>query len=138
MTGLAEQLAAPVRDNEALLVVRTGPFVGPVLSRVVGMLAARARCPVDRLDDAFLLADAVADHAGPLALNGRVTVNVSTVDGVLVMRVGPLRPGGAAELVAAADLPGIGNVLRRIADDVSAESGSEGGDYVTISLIFST
>ena len=29
-----------------------GPLVGPVLRRVVGMLAARADLPLDRLDDA--------------------------------------------------------------------------------------
>jgi serine/threonine-protein kinase RsbW len=126
-----------VADNEASLVVRSGPFVGPVLSRVVGMIAARAQCPVDRLDDAFLLADAVADHAGPLASNGRVAVNVSATDGTLVLRVGPLRTGGAAALVAAAELPGVGNVLERIADDVTPEAGgTDGLEYVSIRLGF--
>ncbi|HVW17405.1 MAG TPA: hypothetical protein VHB30_04085, partial [Solirubrobacteraceae bacterium] len=45
------------------LAVRGGPLAEPVLARVVGRLAARALCPVDRLDDAMLVADAIAAHA---------------------------------------------------------------------------
>ena len=43
--------------NEATLTVRRPELLGPVLGRVVGMLAARAQCPIDRLDDALLLTD---------------------------------------------------------------------------------
>ena len=53
--------AVPSPVNQARLVVRHGPLVGAVLSRVVGMLAARALCPIDRLDDALLITDAIAD-----------------------------------------------------------------------------
>ena len=52
--------------------VRCGPLVGAVLGRVVGMLAARAQCPIDRLDDALLLTDAVAAHAPNHVRNGTV------------------------------------------------------------------
>ena len=44
--------------------VHNDALVGAVLGRVVGMLAARAQCPIDRLDDALLLTDAVSAHAG--------------------------------------------------------------------------
>ena len=40
--------------------IASGPLVGPVLRRVVGMLAARADLPLDRLDDAVLVADLIA------------------------------------------------------------------------------
>ncbi len=36
--------------NQATMVVRNGPLLGPVLTRVIGMLAARAQCPIDRLE----------------------------------------------------------------------------------------
>ena len=52
---------APTR-NQARLQIRSGPLVGAVLSRVVGMLAARAQCPIDRLDDALLISDAIAQY----------------------------------------------------------------------------
>ena len=44
---------------------RPGRWSGPVLRRVVGMLAARADLPLDSLDDAVLVADVVARARGP-------------------------------------------------------------------------
>ena len=63
--------------NEAAVSVRKGPLVGPVPGRVVGMLAARAQCPIDRLDDAMLLTDAVAAHAPAHTTEGHVQVVVA-------------------------------------------------------------
>ena len=51
-----------------------GPLVGPVLRRVVGMLAARADLPLDRLDDAVLVADLIAARAPAHVAGGRVDV----------------------------------------------------------------
>lgn len=123
--------------NEATIVLSEGPLVGPVLSRVVGMLAARAQCPVDRLDDALLLADAVAAGGTSVAANGRITVHVSTSPGELRLDVGPLRSDGARDLVAAAELPGVGNVLERVADEVSPTTVA-GAEHVRIRLGFAT
>ena len=36
--------------NEARVGLANGPLVAPILGRVVGMLTARADCPIDRLD----------------------------------------------------------------------------------------
>ena len=44
--------------------IAAGPLVGPVLRRVVGMFAARADLPLDRLDDAVLVADVVVRPRG--------------------------------------------------------------------------
>jgi serine/threonine-protein kinase RsbW len=113
--------AVPSADNEAVVRVVNGPLVAPVLSRVVGMLAARAQCPVDRLDDALLVADAVAAHSQSHSADGHVTVRlVAGLDG-LDMTVADLREGGADGLLADAALPGVGNLLERIADDVRVE-----------------
>ncbi len=109
--------------NEARLTVRSGDMLGPVLSRVVGMLAARAQCPVDRLDEAMLLTDAVAAHAPARAIDGFVTVAVAVDAEALELRVGALGPGGATSLMADAELPGVGNVFERVADDVRTVDG---------------
>ena len=109
--------------NEATLTVRLHELLGPVLGRVVGMLAARAQCPIDRLDDALLLTDAVAAHAPAHAANGRVIVHIRADEEGLSLRVGALRAGGAEALVESASLPGVGNVFRRVASDVRAEDG---------------
>jgi hypothetical protein len=110
--------------NEATLTVRRPELLGPVLGRVVGMLAARAQCPIDRLDDALLLTDAVAAHAPLHTADGEVTVHVHAEPQGLSLRVGPLSDAGGDALVRAASLPGVGNVFERVASDVRTE-GSE-------------
>ncbi|MEA2276501.1 MAG: hypothetical protein QOC78_1461 [Solirubrobacteraceae bacterium] len=115
-----------VSANEAVVRVRNGPLVGAVLGRVVGMLAARAQCPIDRLDDAILLTDAVAAHAPVHARNGHVDVVVAADEDRLELRVRQLQPDGARRLLADGDLPGVGNVFDRIADEVHASSAPDG------------
>ena len=108
--------------SEATLRVGRPELLGPVLGRVVGMLAARAQCPIDRLDDALLLTDAVAAHAPSLATEGEVTVHIHAEPEGLSLRVGVGgADGGADRLLEAASLPGVGNVFQRVADDVRAE-----------------
>jgi hypothetical protein len=112
-------MSAAAPSNEATLTVRHAGLLGPVLGRVVGMLAARAQCPIDRLDDALLLTDAVAAHAPGHTANGRVRVHVrADQQQGLELRVGPLRAGGAEGLMESASLPGVGNVFERVADEV--------------------
>ena len=111
-------MTEPDPENEALVVVRQGPLVTPVLSRVVGMLGARAQFPIDRLDDALLVTDTVAAHAPGFTVDSTVTMSVLAREGELELRIGPLRPDGGHGLLAAAELPGVGNVLQRVADDV--------------------
>ena len=64
--------APPSRSTTVSIVA--GPLVGPVLRRVVGMLAARADLPLDRLDDAVLVADLIAARAPAHVAEGRVDV----------------------------------------------------------------
>jgi hypothetical protein len=116
--------------NEAVIRVRTGPLVAPVLSRVVGMLAARAQCPIDRLDDAMLLTDAVAAHAPANSRNGHVEIAVRADDRQLELRVGGLRENGARGLVADGVLPGVGNVFEQVADEIVTKPGTDSEDLV--------
>jgi hypothetical protein len=111
--------------NETTVRVRSGPLVGAVLGRVVGMLAARAQCPIDRLDDALLLTDAVAAHAPNHVRNGTVHVGVQASEGGLELRVAELEPGGAEALLYDAALPGVGNVFERVADDIEPRAGDD-------------
>jgi len=122
--------------NEATVAVVRGPLVAPVLGRVIGMLAARADFPIDRLDDALLVADAVAAKAGLFAPDGRIQVHVVALTGSVELHVGPLLTNGADDLVASAALPGVGNVLERVADEIeSGQNGALGdGEYLRIKL----
>jgi len=110
--------------------VHNGALVGAVLGRVVGMLAARAQCPIDRLDDALLLTDAVSAHARKHSRSDAVVVDIDTGDDGLELRVGDLREGGAEALLHDASLPGVGNVLERVADDIEPVGGPEGDELI--------
>ncbi len=123
--------------NQAWVGVADGPLSAPVLGRVVGMLAARADCPIDRLDDALLVADAVAAKAGLFSDDGRIRAQIVARRGCVELQVGPLREGGADQLIASAALPGVGNVLERVADELqSQESDHDDEEYLLIRLGF--
>jgi hypothetical protein len=130
-------MSADGATNEAAVAVRKGPLVGPVLGRVVGMLAARAQCPIDRLDDAMLLTDAVAAHAPAHTTDAHVQVVVAADDAGLELRVGALSRDGAKSLLEDADLPGVGNVFTRVADEVDARSSGDGAGELVLRLLFS-
>ena len=124
--------------NEATMHVRNTPLLGPVLTRVIGMLAARAQCPIDRLDDALLVADTVAAHGPDHTLNGTVTVSLAAEEGSLELTIGALRPQGGKALLSDAELPGVGNVLERVADVVEVRDDGNGGEELHIRLGFAT
>lgn len=124
--------------NQAWVGVVSGPLSAPVLGRVVGMLAARADCPIDRLDDALLVADAVAAKAGTFSDDGRIRAQVVARLGCIELRVGPLREGGASSLIQSTALPGVGNVLEQVADELEPQQadGAEDAEFLIIRLDF--
>jgi serine/threonine-protein kinase RsbW len=123
----------PDPNNEAVVVLRRASLVGPILGRVVGMLAARADAPVDRLDDVLLVSDAIAAHA-PVHTgdDSALRVEVRTTPDRLSLRVGPLAPDGGRALIEAAELPGVGNIVQQVASDVTVESGQGGLEHLVI------
>ena len=114
-----------IARNEATMLVRNGPLLGPVLTRVIGMLAARAQCPIDKLDDALLVADTVAAHSPDHATNGTVLVALAAEETGIELTVTRLEPQGAQALLKDAELPGVGNVLERVADKVEVRGDGE-------------
>jgi len=129
-------LAAADADSldRTRLTIRQGPLVGPVLARVVGIHAARAPLPMDRLQDALLIADAIAARAPAYATSERLPVSLRAGDGRLEMRVGPLREGGAKRVLDGAEVAGAVNVVERLSDAVSVRPGSSGVEYLVIVL----
>ena len=114
--------------------IAAGPLVGPVLRRVVGMLAARADLPLDRLDDAVLVADLIAARAPAHVAHETVDVSLESGPRTLSLRIGPLRPGGGEALVVDAAVPGVGNVIEQLADELSVST--EGGEYLLVRLAY--
>ncbi len=118
----------PRVDDATDIAVTPGPLVGPVLRRVVGMLAARANLPLDKLDDAVLVADVIAQRAGPYAAQS-VQVQLSPSPGTLWMRVGPLMTGGAQALLEEA--PDLGSVILKVADEVQVDT-ADADEYLRV------
>ena len=113
------------QESSATLRLADGPLVGPVLCRVVSMVLARANCPMDRLDDAMLICDALSAHAPEYASDGHLSFQLTAGAGRFELRLGELAEQAAGRLVRDAVLPGVGNVLERMTDELRIEPGSE-------------
>jgi anti-sigma regulatory factor (Ser/Thr protein kinase) len=105
---------------------------GPVVSRVIGMLASRADLSVDRLADTQLLGDAVSAASPDQFEGGRLDIEIVDRDGCLEIRVGPLVTGAAERLLEEMELPGplVGS-LRGLANDIKVEP-HDGGERLVI------
>jgi hypothetical protein len=123
------------QEPQTTVSIVAGPLVGPVLRRVVGMLAARADLPLDRLDDAVLVADLIAARAPAHVAGERVDVALEPGERSLSLRVGPLRQGGGEALIVDAAVPGVGNVIEQLADELSV-SPEEDGEFLLVRLAY--
>jgi len=125
-----EQARARARERAIGDVTRLrladGPLLGPVLCRVVSMVLTRADWPVDRLDDALLVCDALCAHAPAYASDGRLAFSVRADGNEAELRVQELAPEGAEALVRDAMLPVVGNVLEHVAERMSVETDEHG------------
>lgn len=113
--------------GETSLRLAKGPLAAPVLCRVVSMVLARADCPVDRLDDALLACEEIATHGLGFVADGHLSVTLKTERDQLELRVGELTREGAEGMLSAAMVPGVGNVLERVSDELRVEPGKDGG-----------
>lgn len=121
-------------DGAVSVRVADGPLVGPVLRRLVSIVLARADWPLDVLDDALLVCDALSAHAPGHAQTGWVALSVRADERKAELHVGELRHGGAADLLRDATLPVVGNVLEGIADNVSVRAQPTGGSQLVLVL----
>lgn len=126
---------APHRLDAVRLDLACGPLLAPTLVRAVGALAARADLTLDRLDDAVLVADAVSAGACSEAVDDRLPIRMETEPGRLVLRVGPLRDGGARRLLEGADdgIPGA-QIIQRLASRARVTGGGARSEYLVIEL----
>jgi hypothetical protein len=128
--------AGPVAsDADTEVAVASGPLVGPVLRRVVGMLAARADLPLDRLDDAVLVADVIASRATPYARDA-VSVRLHSEERTLWLRVVPLAPGGAEALLGESAVPEMGSIILKLADEVHVDTADAGQEFLRVRLAY--
>jgi serine/threonine-protein kinase RsbW len=102
-------------------------LAGKVLPRVVCVLAARAHFTTDRISDAELVADELVSQAFSRSANSHLTVAVAVAPRELELRVGPLRSGGAQELIDRAASGAGTAVIEKLTDDrrVASDGATE-------------
>jgi hypothetical protein len=123
----SSSVAAAATTNSVTLRLANGPLSAPVLGRVISMVLARADCPMNRLDDAMILCDALSAHAPAHAHDSHIAYTMATDPQGLELRIGELCEQGASRLLADAAVPGVGNVLERLADELRVEPAAAGG-----------
>jgi serine/threonine-protein kinase RsbW len=129
--------AKPALPGPVSLRVATGPLAAPVLNRVAAMVLAHASCPLDRLEDALILCDAVAAHAPPYIRDSHIGYTLIASEGALELRVAELRTGGAERLIKDARLPDVGNVIERFSNERRVErAADEGGEELVLLIAF--
>lgn len=117
--------------RETRMRVPAGELVAPVLSRVIGMYAARADFSVDRLSDAILLSDAISAQEPDQFPDATAQVAISEEDegGAFTVRLGPLLEGGGERLLRRMRIPELGASLEGLADEMSVQS-TEAGEFL--------
>ena len=120
---------------ETRVAIAAGPLVGPVLRRVVGMLAARADLPLDRLDDAMLVTDLIVARAPAHVVGATVDVLLEPGHRSLSLRIGPLADGGGPALIEDAVVPGVGNVIKQLTDEISFDRHPS-GEFLELRLSY--
>jgi serine/threonine-protein kinase RsbW len=136
MSGAATSERERATEGVTRLRVADGPLLRPVLCRVVSMVLTRADWPLDRLDDALLVCDALCAHGPDRGERERPTFSVEADESSAELRVCDLSHESAEQLVRDARLPLVGNVLDRIAERVLVER-DETGTQAQLTIVLS-
>ena len=113
------------------LAVGRADLLEPVLARMVGALAARRDLSVERLSDAVLVTDAIADAAPGRFADGCVRLGLGESETGLELKLGPMERGAAATVRRELEIPGVGGSLEALADEFRVEESDE-GDYLVV------
>jgi serine/threonine-protein kinase RsbW len=122
---------ASVESDATELTVARAELLEPVLARLVGALAARRDLSIERVSDAVLVTDAIADAAPERFADGCVRLGLGESDRGLELRLGPMKDGAAGEIRRRLEVPEVGGSLEGLVDDVAAEESAQ-GDYLII------
>lgn len=128
--GHVEQKLSPEVAG-AEISVGDAELLEPVLARIVGALAARRDISVERVSDAVLVTDAIADAAPGRFADGRVRLGLGESDEGLELRLGPMKKGSADEIRRRLEVPELGGSLEALVDELAVE-GSADGDYLIV------
>jgi anti-sigma regulatory factor (Ser/Thr protein kinase) len=121
-------------ESEALIAIRSdgaGPFA---IKPVATLLAARTDLSVDRVSDVEILCELLADAVAKSGEERPVSVAIREFDVGLELRLGPLSVGAGERLLAGAVVPGLGDVLERLSDEVAVETVAEDAELLRLEI----
>ena len=112
------------RELTVLVTAGRGHARLPVLRRAVAGACSKAGLPVDRMDDAGLILDALLADSR-VARAAEVHLVLSAQPGSFALMLGPLADSEAERLLEQARLPVVGPVIERLATSaVTVDGGS--------------
>lgn len=135
MNGAATSERERATEGVTRLSLADGPLLRPVLCRVVSMVLTRADWPLDRLEEALLVCDALCAAGSESGAGERSTFSIDADEQEAELRVCELTPQSAERLVGQARLPLVGNVLEQVAERVAVQPDQAGsGTQLAITL----
>lgn len=108
-----------------------------VLRRVVAVVAAQVDMTVERVMEALLVVELVARHGLRYLVGDHSEVRVTRGEASFELRVGPFEANGVAALIRHTEVPVVGSVVERLADEVRTERvrvGDVDCEYVVLRL----
>jgi serine/threonine-protein kinase RsbW len=127
----AEQEVSVAAVDATELTVARAELLEPVLARLVGALAARRELSIERVADAVLITDAIADAAPERFADGCVRLGLGESEKGLELRLGPMEDGAGGEIRQRLEVPEVGGSLEGLVDEVAVEKSDE-GDYLIV------
>jgi serine/threonine-protein kinase RsbW len=127
----AVEVEEPTSGAETEIVVGRAELLGPLLGRLVGALAARRELSIDRLSDAVLVTDAIAESAPAYFVDGYVRLGLDDREEGVELRLGPMEAGAARRIRDSFDVPEVGGSLESLADELAVDE-SDDGDYLVM------
>jgi serine/threonine-protein kinase RsbW len=121
----------PVPTDRTEVVIDRSELLAPVLSRVIGALAARRDLSVDRVSDAVLVTDAIAAAAPARFSDGRVRLGLVEGEESIDVRLGPMEDGAAERIRQELAVPNVGGTLEALADELTVDASGD-GEYLVI------
>jgi serine/threonine-protein kinase RsbW len=129
--AVADSHEVALETDATELTVARVELLEPVLARLVGALAARRELSIERLSDAVLVTDAIADAAPERFSDGCVRLGLDETEAGLELRLGPMEEGAGGEIRRQLEVPEVGGSLEGLVDEVVVENSGE-GDYLIV------
>ncbi|HXC45563.1 MAG TPA: hypothetical protein VNU24_03085, partial [Solirubrobacteraceae bacterium] len=112
----ARTLALAGTPTKTTICIAPVSLARTVLPRLVITLAAHAHFSTDRISDAQLLADALAEHAEAAVSGDKLSVDITVEPRDLELHISPLNAGRARQLIEQPKLGALPGIIGKLAD----------------------